>query len=508
MTKHCSSCGAFSSNEARFCRLCGAPFGAMPASDSSSGGNNRSDNVPVSPLAETVPLSDVGRATENLSQDDSRGGRAPDTSRVSRAEMEDLLHHPLSEATLERETKPHSAAPDARQNRVAARSPVDASSPPAATTRVAVPLTQSTKPVQKLAAQDSAGRRRRRWPVIAVALVLAALVGVGLLVWLYASRRDQPAAATNTAMNAANDARQTIDAQLAEATALLASNDVDGAIMRLREVVKLDPSNAPAHLKLAEALDRSGAHEEAISEYLAATKLDEQDSNAWSALAHAQFAANRFDDSAESYRRLSLLTNNANYGNDSQLEYAAALEHAGHTEEARALYLKISSAASDDAARQTAQQRLAGLDAPPAPSSPPVAINANNNQPNSLQRNARANVARQNNARQEAATNALPVPPSTSAQSSARLPFNVPPTAAGAAGSNGKRAALNDPDSYYIKGLSVLNQRDPKTLQRAEVVTALGYFQRAAQPGGTHRAAAQQLAERLGKELDKRRGVK
>ncbi len=483
----------------------------MPASDSSSsGGNNRSDNVPVSPLAETVPLSDVGRATENLSQDDSRGGRAPDTSRVSRAEMEDILRRPPSEATLERETKPHSAAPDARQNRVAARSPVDASSPPAATTRVAVPLTQPTKPVQKLAAQDSAGRRRR-WPAIAVAFVLAALVGVGLLVWLYASRSDQPAAATNTAMNATNDARQTIDAQLAEATALLASNDVDGAIMRLREVVKLDPSNAPAHLKLAEALDRSGAHEEAINEYLAATNLDEQDSNAWSALAHAQFAANRFDDSAESYRRLSLLTNNNGsvYGSDAQLEHAAALEKAGHTEEARALYLKISSAASDDAARRTAQQRLAGLDAPPAPSSPPVAINANNNQSNSLQRNARANVARQNNARQEAATNALPVPPSTSAQSSARLPFIVPPpTAAGAAGSNGKRAASNDPDSYYIKGLSVLNQRDPKTLQRAEVVTALGYFQRAAQPGGTHRAAAQQLAERLGKELDKRRGVK
>lgn len=497
MTKHCSSCGAFSSNEARFCRLCGAPFGAMPAGDSS--GNNRRNDVPVSPLAETVPLSDMGRTTENIAPDDLHGGRAPETSKVSRAEMEDLLRRPPSEEKVKRETKPHAAARDARQDRVP-RPSANVDLP----TSAATPSPQTSKPVQKIAAQSGTGRR---WPVTAVSLVLVALVVSGLLVWLYASRRDQPDTVNNASTNSTGDERQAINAQLAEASALLASNDTDGAIMRLREIIKLDPSNQPARLKLAEALDRSGAHEEAINEYLAATKLDEQDSIAWSALAHAQFVANRFDESAESYRRLSMLTNNAGYGNAAQLEHAAALENAGHTEDARALYLKIATGASDDATRQTAHQRLAGLPSPSAFPSPPVATDANNSSaPNSLQRNARANLARQNAARQESATNALPAPPSPNARSSARLPFVVPPP--GATSSGGKRAASNDPDSYYIKGLSVLNQRDPKTLQRAEVVTALGYFQRAAQPGGTHRAAAQQLAERLGKELDKRRGVK
>jgi len=499
MTKHCSSCGAFSSNEARFCRLCGAPFGAMPAGDSS--GNNRRGDVPVSPLAETVPLSDMGRTTENIAPDDLHGGRAPETSKVSRAEMEDLLRRPPSEEKVKRETEPHAAARDARQDRVPRPSAnVDLPTSAAA----AAPSPQISKPVQKIAAQSGTGRR---WPVTAVSLVLVALVVVGLLVWLYASRRDQPDTVNNASANSTGDERQAINAQLAEASALLASNDTDGAIMRLREIIKLDPSNQPAHLKLAEALDRSGAHEEAINEYLAATKLNEQDSLAWSALAHAQFIANRFDDAAESYRRLSMLADNSGDSDEAQLEHAAALENAGHTEEARALYLKIAAAAADDATRRTAQQRLAGLPSPSAFPSPPVAMDANNSSaPNSLRRNARANLARQNIARQESATNALPAPSSPNAQSSARLPFVVPPP--GAASSGGKRAASNDPDSYYIKGLSVLNQRDPKTLKRAEVVTALGYFQRAAQPGGTHRAAAQQLAERLGREYDKRRGVK
>jgi hypothetical protein len=67
------------------------------------------------------------------------------------------------------------------------------------------------------------------------------------------------------------------------------------------------------------------------------------------------------------------------------------------------------------------------------------------------------------------------------------------------------RPARNDPDAFYTKGLSVLNGREPKALQRAEVGQALLYFQFAAQPGGAHREQAQKYADRLGKEFDKRR---
>lgn len=395
--------------------------------------------------------------------------------------------------------------PDARPDRVL-RPSVNTSSPTAAIAAHVVPPSPTFKPVQKIAAQSGT---RRRWSAIAASLVLVALVALGLLVWLYASRRDQSDIVNNASANATSDERQTIDAQLAEASALLVSGDADSAIKRLREVVKLDPSNQPAHLKLAEALDQSGAHEEAINEYLAATKLDEQDSLAWSALAHAQFVANRFDEAAENYRRLSTLANNSSYSDEAQLEYAAALQHTGRPEEARALYSKLATSTSDDPARQTAQQRLAELPSPSALSSPPVAINANNSVLNSLQRSARANLARPAITRQDSATNALPARSLPNAQSTARLPFVVPPPATTTSAANsGNRAAPNDPDSYYTKGLSVLNQRDPKTLQRVDVVTALGYFQRAAQAGGTHRKEAQKWAERLGRELDKRRGVK
>lgn len=517
MTKHCSSCGAFSSAEARFCRACGAPFDATRANEGGSrknGVNNRKDDrrddAPVSPLAETMPLADEGRATENIARDDSHGGRAPETSRVSRAEMEDMLRRPPSAEAVKRKTEPRSAAPSAKPDR-APRPPVDASLPSSALAAVSLPTTQISAPIRKTAAQSSA-RRRPRWPVITASLVLAAFI-CGVLVWLYASRKDregQPNTVNNAQTNAAaGDERQAIDAQMAEASALLASGDAGGAILRLREVVRLEPSNAPAHLKLAEALDRSAAHEEAVNEYLAATKLDEQNPLAWSALAHAQFSTAHYGDAVESYQRLFSGAGETKGSDEARLEYAAALQNTGRTNEARALYLKIAAAASEDAARRTAQQRLAGITLPSA-LSPPVSMDAGNSSTaNSLPRSARANMARPSITHQETAANALPAPSSPNTQSSTRLPFIVPPLAPASADSsrNSKRAASNNPDSFYIKGLSVLNQRDPKTLQRAEVVTALGYFQLAAQPGGTHRAAAQQLAERLGRELDKRRSV-
>lgn len=86
MLKTCSSCGAESQAEARFCRRCGAALRTNSSDDSSQ---------LVSPLAATVPLSDIGRATDSLSPEDPlRSG--PETARVNRAELDSLLrpnHH-------------------------------------------------------------------------------------------------------------------------------------------------------------------------------------------------------------------------------------------------------------------------------------------------------------------------------------------------------------------------------------------------------------------------------
>src|SRR5438105_6983180 len=81
MTQVCPSCGASSPPEARFCRLCGTPLQRAGAGVS---------DLPVSPIAQTVPLKADARSTDGLPPDDPRRP-SPDTSRVSQSEIEKLL---------------------------------------------------------------------------------------------------------------------------------------------------------------------------------------------------------------------------------------------------------------------------------------------------------------------------------------------------------------------------------------------------------------------------------
>ncbi|HKQ53648.1 MAG TPA: hypothetical protein VJT74_14835, partial [Pyrinomonadaceae bacterium] len=61
-----------------------------------------------------------------------------------------------------------------------------------------------------------------------------------------------------------------------------------------------------------------------------------------------------------------------------------------------------------------------------------------------------------------------------------------------------------DYDSYYFQAVSIVNGREPKQIERAELLRALALFQKAAF-GGAHRIEAQRYADRLGKEYDRRR---
>src|ERR1051325_5662653 len=80
MSGKCPGCGATSAPEARFCRRCGAPLKARGADTAAQ----------VSPVAQTVPLADEGRATDGLAAEESqRLGEG--TSRIKRAEMDELL---------------------------------------------------------------------------------------------------------------------------------------------------------------------------------------------------------------------------------------------------------------------------------------------------------------------------------------------------------------------------------------------------------------------------------
>lgn len=75
-----------------------------------------------------------------------------------------------------------------------------------------------------------------------------------------------------------------------------------------------------------------------------------------------------------------------------------------------------------------------------------------------------------------------------------------PPTPASGNGGTPVEATA---DAFFFQAVNLVNARDPRSLQRAELLRALQLFQNV--KSGTHAAAARREAERLGKELDRRR---
>ncbi|HEX8354367.1 MAG TPA: tetratricopeptide repeat protein, partial [Pyrinomonadaceae bacterium] len=158
-------------------------------------------------------------------------------------------------------------------------------------------------------------RPRRSWAsVVAVCAAVAVFAAGGT--WLAFRVLRRPAVTDVPTQPAApppvtDDARQQFEQKLADAEALLAAGDMDGALARLREANALDPANTRAHRRLAELLLSTGARREAIEELRAAALNAPDDFSAWRQLAAAQFAEGLHRDAAESYRRLVALAGEA-----------------------------------------------------------------------------------------------------------------------------------------------------------------------------------------------------
>jgi tetratricopeptide (TPR) repeat protein len=443
--------------EARFCRLCGAPLKPAGIHDG---------DAHVSPLAQTIPLTGDGRATDGLAADDHQHS-APDTSKVGRMEMESILRR----VQAEYENDGQKAAQDSVETATTAQTTTLAPQLSARAQPVnSQPATSTPSPVQALQPAPNV-RARRMWQVAAASLLCVALVAAVLAFVL--SRRANSSDTGSASPIAISDQQQLVGEKLAEAEALLTSGEFNRAVEVLRAAVKLDPSNAEAHMRLGNALERTGARGEAIDEYRAAAQSNPNDVGAWGALAGAQFEEKLYNDAAESYRRL-LAANGNNLDDESWLAYADALRLAGHTEEARAAYQKISSSTSRELAK-TAREHLAELG--------PPAASVSTEHP----RDVRADEERE---------------PSTATQSPTPSPTPL-------ARATPTPAIANDAnqlgfDSYYFQALNVVNGRDPKKIERADLLRALGLFQRAAL-GGAHRLEAQRYVDRLGKEYDRRR---
>ena len=463
MVKACPGCGATTVPEARFCRLCGAPL--------KTGVSGHESEAPVSPLAQTIPLTGEGRVTDGLGSDEARRA-ASGTSRVGRAEMENLLRRSAAAQTARpvedgdgEKSVPQTTILAAEQNQP---QEVDAAAP---APEDAAPSSPSASAVAQTATNASA---RRKWQVLAVALICVALVAVLLAFILSRRASSTEAESSSSAPISISDQKQLVTEKLAEAEAFLASGEFNRAITVLRAAVKLDPASAEAHMRLGNTLERTGARTEAIDEYRAATESDPQDVAAWRALAGAQLAEKRYMDAVESYRRLIEITGEAQVGDETRLAYADALRLAGRTEEARAAYQKISASAPAEVA-QAARQRLTELG--------PI---VNTERPRDGANDERAGQSPA--ATEVAATQPQPQP---SARATPSPLSTAPPP------------AQTEADSYYFRALNIVNGRDPKQLTDGELTAALNYFLRA--QSGTHGAEARRNAERLGREYDRRR---
>jgi tetratricopeptide (TPR) repeat protein len=457
MVKPCPGCGAATVPEARFCRLCGAPLHA--------GAGARESDAPISPLAQTIPLAGEGRATDGLNADEARR-TASDTSRVGRAEMENLLRR--AGATPPRQTSDSDG--DGAGEKTTPQTTTLVNEQPVPAPDSAPSASVETSAPQVSPPSTNATSSRRKWQVLAIVLLCVALIA-GVLAFILSRRASSTDAAGSSSPISISDQKQLVSDKLAEAEVLLGSGEFNRAVTVLRAAVKLDPSSTEAHLRLGDALEKTGARSEAIDEYRAATESDPNNRQAWRALASAQVAEKQYNDAAESYRRLIETTTEADVDDETRLAYADALRLAERADEARIAYQKIS-ASAPPAVAQAARQHLAELG--PAAST--------TERPRDETR-----------AGQPAATPEAVIPTA----SPTPLASATPATAA-AGGS-----AQADADAYYFKALNIVNGRDPKNLSDGELTAALNYFLRA--QNGTHAAEARRYADRLGREYDRRR---
>lgn len=434
MSRPCPNCGALCAKEARFCRLCGTPLRVA------------NGNAQVSPGAATVPLTDEGRTTNGFPTEDGQAS-APDTSRVRRAEMENILRRSAQaqgspsedgSAPVLTSEEEEASVTTAIASSASVESASDLSSSSDTESEETVDLTPVVRhdPTQSVTAstppKKSEGGGRRVWQLTALALLVVA-VGATALAFYYSRRSAAERDAKTGAPISISDQQRVVEEKLSEAETLLASGNVTDAMARLRYAIRLDPTNARAHRLLAEALERTGAVNEAIDEYRAATQYD---------------------------------PNNE----ETLMRYADALRRVGRTDEAREIYQKLSASSSAEKSR-TAKEQLAVM--PPAQSSNTEA-----------ERNARS----QNRA-EEAST--------TPASSSSTQPNSstVPPNSTG----KGK----NDPVASYNKAMQIIEGKDIRKMNRADLINAYELFQYA--QSGPHAADATRHLRELDKELFERR---
>lgn len=318
-------------------------------------------------------------------------------------------------------------------------------------------------------------KARRSWQAIAI-LLLGLSLAAGVLA-IIASRSSRNENVSSTSPISISDQKKLFDEQLRLARLAIENQDTSGALGHLRSAAKFAPHDASDNIALGDAFTAAGAREEALDSYRSAAQIEQDSFLAWSKLATAQFEAKRFGEASESYRRMIDLASGNKSADIDQgglwLSLADALRLSGRAEESRTAYLRAAASTNSDISR-SARARLAEF-----PSFVSAAESKEQNQTAPVRKRASAS---------EHPTVKRPAP----GPGSGKVPRSVP------------EIAEYDPDMTFGEGMKILNGRDPKQLQRADLIRALEFFQYAAQRGA-HRIEAAKYANRLGKEFDRRK---
>lgn len=523
MPTTCRRCGAAAIANARFCRRCGTPLEA----DAPGGGHQSA--VPPG-AAPGSSLSGEGVWTKGPTPKDARRAGS-ETVPADTAELDVLLRQSSAGSAEQDAARGGDAAakkvwdPQAddeeeltvvsspRSSSAVAWSPAEevtaANSPPPEMSQNSATVIPGRTPAAQPASPSNA---RLMWLSVGAGGVLLLLCVLAAGSWFAFDYFRQPVTvggAGEAPPIPVVDAKQLFDEKLGEAEAQLAAGELEKAIASLREANRLDPANTRAHWRLGELLMESGRRREAIEEYRAVTRNDPSDRPAWRVLASAHLAENAYYEAAESYRRLLALSDEAARDPNDLLAYADALRLAGRADEARTVYQELSSSPTE--AANVARARLAdltaqvGLPAIVIPQTPPAGVTrpAGADEAGSEAGTAQAAAA-------AAPPAATPAPPPLVADASLtpgeRFNRAVELWASNRAAAVAEfRTAANggSADAYYYLGLSIAEGRDPGTLNRAELVAAMSYFQSARR--GRFGAQAQRYEAQLGEEYDRRK---
>lgn len=460
MSRPCPNCGTACAMEARFCRLCGTPL--KPAV---TGGEL------VSPGAKTAPLTDEGRTTHGLSTEDGSASAA-ETARVRRAEMESILrrHVPAPAASppaappLQREANSEAFADETTvaapiTTALATGADGSSSSRSASEDSYAAQAARASNGSQaeggakadgadvkegRASGPSAAGRRmaRPRGVLKLAGLALVGLaVGAGAII-LYYSRSS--VANDSSSSNSASAPASTSDPK------------------RLME----------ERLSEAEALLAEGKVSEAISRLRQAIRVEPSSARAHRLLAEALERTGAVNEAIDEYRVAAQL-DPAN--EEIQLRYADALRRVGRTDEAREIYQRLSASSSAEVARG-AKEQLGGM----------PAQTASNN----------AQGTQADGAEESAGSANTGAPPAASSSST-----SAPPASANT-GSSASRSK-NDAAASYATAMKIIEGKDIRKMNRAELIRAYELFQYA--QTGPNSADANRRLRELDKELFERR---